>query len=118
MAITPTDVFIFGEKVAWETAGPGVRRRIMGYDEQLMLVAVEFQKGAIGPLHKHPHRQVTYIGSGSFEVQIDGKKKVQRAGDCYFIPPNVEHGVVALEPSSLVDVFTPAREDMLEKRKQ
>jgi quercetin dioxygenase-like cupin family protein len=117
MSIKPTDVYIFGENIPWESFGPGVRRRILGYDEQLMLIAVEFKKGSIGPLHKHPHRQVTYVESGSFEVQIGGQKKMQRAGDCYFIPPNIEHGVVALEDSSLVDVFTPCREDILANRK-
>jgi quercetin dioxygenase-like cupin family protein len=118
MKIIPTDVYVFGKDIPWETVGDGVRRRILGYDDQLMLIYVDFKKGSIGPLHKHPHRQVTYIESGSFEVTIGGQKKVQRGGDCYFIPPNVEHGVVALEDSQLVDVFTPAREDILESRKK
>ncbi len=118
MAFKPTDVFVFGSDIPWESGWAGVRRRILGYDDHLMMIAVEFDKGSIGPLHKHPHRQVTYIESGSFEVIIGGQKKVQRKGDCYFIPPNVEHGVVALEPSSLVDVFTPVREDILESRKK
>jgi len=117
MTIKPTDVYVFGKDVAWEAAGPGVRRRILGYDDHLMMIAVDFEKGSIGPVHKHPHRQVTYIESGSFEVLIGGQKKIQRRGDCYFIPPNIEHGVIALESSSLVDVFTPVREDILESRK-
>ncbi|HAV23024.1 MAG: cupin [Ignavibacteria bacterium RIFCSPLOWO2_02_FULL_55_14] len=109
--------FVLGEKIKWENVGEGVQRRILGYDDQLMMIAVQFQKGSIGYVHKHPHRQVTYIESGSFEVKIGKDTQTLRKGDCYFIPPNIEHGVVALEESSLVDVFTPCREDILAAKK-
>ncbi len=107
-------VFVEGEHRPWETVGEGVQRRILGYDTELMMVYVKFRKGSIGSVHSHPHRQVTYVEAGSFEVQIGSEKKVLTGGDCYFIPPNVPHGVIALEDSSLVDVFTPAREDIYE----
>lgn len=106
---------IGGADLPWEDAGPGVRRQVMGFDDGLMLVRVRFDKGAIGYLHTHPHRQVTYVASGSVETQIGEVKKVLRAGDCYFIPPDVEHGVVALEATDLIDVFAPARTDLITK---
>jgi|SRR5450759_256760 quercetin dioxygenase-like cupin family protein len=106
-------LFVFTEKIPWEAVTDGVQRKILGYGPDLMLVHVKFKKGSIGYVHKHPHRQVSYIESGSFEVNIGGKKKIQRAGDCYYLPADIEHGVVALEDSSLLDVFTPAREDFL-----
>ena len=77
------------------------------------MVYVEFRRGAVGYLHTHPHRQVTFVAQGVFEVQIGPEKRTLRAGDSYFIPPDVEHGVLALEDGTLVDVFAPAREDML-----
>jgi quercetin dioxygenase-like cupin family protein len=107
--------FIFNSEYEWETVGEGVRRKILGYDKDLMLVLVEFKKGSIGYVHKHPHKQVSYLIRGSFEVNIDGEKKVQKAGDVYMIPSNVEHGVVALEDSALIDVFNPHREDFVKK---
>jgi quercetin dioxygenase-like cupin family protein len=113
---TNSELFIEGKSIAWEVVGDGVRRRILGYDPNLMMVYVEFKRGSIGYVHKHPHTQVTYIESGSFEVQIGSEKKKLGAGDCYFIPPNVEHGVVALEDSKLTDVFTPVREDFLKPK--
>ena len=108
-------VFIKSDDVAWENVGAGLRRKILGYDEALMMVFVEFQKGAVGIVHKHHHTQVTYIDSGAFEVQIGGSKKVLRHGDCYFIPSNVEHGAVALEDGTLIDVFAPMREDFVNR---
>lgn len=47
---TRSTTFISGEK-AWEPAGEGVTRQIMGYDGQVMLVKVKFEKGAIGTPH-------------------------------------------------------------------
>ena len=40
----------------------------MGYDGQIMLVKVLFEKGAVGQPHEHFHSQSTYIVSGVFEV--------------------------------------------------
>ncbi|RYZ56943.1 MAG: cupin domain-containing protein, partial [Chitinophagaceae bacterium] len=78
-----------------------------------MMVLVRFEKGAVGTLHHHEHRQVSYVESGRFEVEIDGVKKVLQKGDCFFVAPSLVHGVVALEAGSLVDVFIPAREDFI-----
>jgi quercetin dioxygenase-like cupin family protein len=107
--------FISNSDYEWENAGEGVRRKILGYDKELMLVVAEFKKGSVGYLHKHYHTQVSYIINGSFEVNINGEKRIQKAGDVYFLLPNVEHGVVALEDSCLIDVFTPHREDFVKK---
>lgn len=101
--------------IEWEEAGEGIRRKIMAYGDKVMGVYVEFQKGAIGILHHHPHVQISFIHSGVFEVQIDNKKKVLHAGDFYYAAPNVEHGVIALEAGVLVDFFSPVREDFLKR---
>jgi quercetin dioxygenase-like cupin family protein len=101
--------------IEWEYPAEGIRRKVMSYGDQLMAVYVEFKKGSIGALHHHPHLQITYIQSGSFEVQIDGNKQIQKGGDCYYIPENKVHGVVALEDSILVDFFTPMREDFIKQ---
>jgi quercetin dioxygenase-like cupin family protein len=105
--------FFFGESALWTMAGEGIRRKILSYDNDMMLVLVEFKAGATGSLHKHPHKQFSYIVRGSFEVTIAGDRKIQRAGDGYLMLPNVEHGVNALEDSAIVDVFVPCREDFL-----
>jgi len=105
--------YVRASEIPWEGAGEGVRRKILGFDRELMLVRVQFEKGAVGYVHKHPHRQVSYVESGLFEVQLGAEKKRLGAGDCFFVPPDMEHGVVALESGVLVDVFTPAREDFI-----
>lgn len=108
--------FVYNNDFEWENVGDGVRRKIMGYDKDLMMVIVEFKKDAIGYVHKHVHKQVTYVAKGAFEVNINGEKKVLKAGDCFLIPSDIEHGVVALEEGALIDIFNPHREDFVQQK--
>jgi len=107
------NIFIENDNIPWEQAADGVRRKIMAYDESLMLVKVEFQTGAVGALHQHYHKQISHVESGVFETEINGEKKILKAGDAYYIPPNIIHGVICLEAGVLIDCFSPMREDFI-----
>jgi quercetin dioxygenase-like cupin family protein len=106
-------VFIENNDISWQPMDIGVKRKIMAYDDKLMVVKVQFEKGGIGSLHQHHHSQITHIESGTFEVEIGEEKKVLKAGDAFYIPPNVMHGAVCLEAGVLIDVFSPMREDFI-----
>jgi quercetin dioxygenase-like cupin family protein len=112
--ITLDKLFIEDTQLPWEDVGPGVRRKIMAHDSNLMLVKVAFEAGGVGAVHHHYHTQMSYVESGRFEITIDGATRVLKAGDVYHIPPNLPHGAVALEAGVLVDVFTPMREDFIQ----
>ncbi|MDN3585882.1 cupin domain-containing protein [Pedobacter aquatilis] len=99
--------------IDWEDLGAGVKRKIMAYDDKLMLVKVAFDKGAIGSVHNHPHLQLSYVAKGSFEVTMGDDKKILTEGDVFFAPTMVFHGVVCLEDGLLIDVFNPHRQDFL-----
>ena len=107
------NVFIEDKNVQWEDLGMGIRRKVMAYDENLMVVKVDFEKGAVGTLHHHYHTQISHVHSGAFEVEIAGEKKVLKADDVFFVPPNAIHGVVCLEAGMLIDIFSPMREDFI-----
>lgn len=113
MEIKQTKEFFHGDQTDWEEVGPGLKRQIMGYDGKIMLVKVDFQKGAIGQMHKHYHSQVTYVVSGEFEMTIGEEIKTLKGGDSFYIPPHIMHGCVCSSPGVLIDVFSPAREDFL-----
>ncbi len=114
MGITETvKVFIENSEIEWQQMDENVRRKIMAFDDRLMVVKVEFQKGGIGSLHQHYHSQITHVESGRFEVTIGDEKKILSAGDAFYIPPNVMHGAVCLEAGVLIDVFSPMREDFI-----
>lgn len=93
--------------------GEGVERKILATGGSMMTVEVRFKKGAVGAVHTHPHEQVSYVLEGSFEFDLDGKKHIIKAGDTYYVKPDQAHGVIALEDSVILDIFTPQREDFL-----
>ncbi len=112
-AIVQHKNFIECASINWQHMAEGVRRKILTYDEKIMLVRVEFEKGGVGILHQHHHVQVTNVESGKFEVEISGEKKVLQAGDVFHVPSNALHGAVCLEAGVLIDIFTPMREDFV-----
>ncbi|HEY0273755.1 MAG TPA: cupin domain-containing protein [Chitinophaga sp.] len=101
------------DHIPWQELGGGLSRQVFGFNDQLMLVKVQFETGGIGAPHSHPHTQVTYVASGRFEATIGDVKQTVAAGDGFYVPPYVVHGVVCLEAGMLVDAFHPAREDFL-----
>ena len=94
--------FFSGAKMEWETVDPGVKRKIMGYDDKIMLV------------HEHYHSQVSYVSSGAFDITIDGVTQKLEKGDSFYVPPNTLHGAFCIEAGELIDVFSPIREDFME----
>ncbi|RWR03067.1 cupin [[Pantoea] beijingensis] len=106
-------MFIFKKETQLDDLGNGVTRRILAHSGTMMAVEVNFEKNAVGPLHHHPHEQLTYVLSGRFAFTIDGETKEVAAGDTLYKRPNVIHGCVCLEAGTLLDTFTPQREDFL-----
>lgn len=97
----------------WVKADEGVRRRVLAETEAAMTVEVEFEAGAEGAIHSHPHLQTTYVKSGVFQFVVDGVEQRVVAGDSLIIPSGAEHGCQAVEAGSLIDSFVPRRDDFL-----
>lgn len=106
--------FIVTKDMEWEELGGGVSRKFLGFDNQIMMVQVKFEKGAVGSPHHHFHTQTTYVAAGKFEFEIDGEKQIVEAGDGVYIEPNLVHGAECLEAGMLIDVFSPIREDFMD----
>ena len=110
MKRTRSNAFILKNERAWEPAGEGVVRQILGYDGQVMLVKVKFEQGAP---HTHYHTEISYVASCIFEFSVNGKKQIVSAGDGVYIEPDAEHGCTCLEAGILIDCFSPMRADFL-----
>lgn len=108
-----SEKYILTDTMEWEELGGGVSRKFLGYDNQIMMVLVKFEKGALGSPHQHFHTQATYCASGKFEFEIDGVKQIVKGGDGVYIEPNLLHSAVCLEAGMLIDTFSPVREDFL-----
>lgn len=109
-----SDVFVTADAQPWVKAGEGVKRRMLGYNDGLMMVEVAFEAGAVGPPHAHEHLQVSYVATGRFEMTIGERTTTLNAGDSFMVPANVEHSCTALAAGTLIDAFTPARADFLD----
>ena len=111
--MTQSERFVKAENVQVEDLGGGVKRQILGYNHEIMVVKVWFEQGAEGYRHQHPHSQSTYVESGVFDVFINGEVQRLKAGDGFYIPPEELHGAVCIEAGVLIDTFSPVREDFL-----
>lgn len=92
------------------------RRLITG--DKMMLAHVYLQKGTIVPLHQHHNEQITYILEGALRFWIgseDAEPIIVRAGEVLHIPGNVWHKAEAVEDTLDVDIFSPPRQDWLDK---
>jgi quercetin dioxygenase-like cupin family protein len=107
------NTLIEDSEIDWIDLGRGIKRKVMAYDDQMMVVKVAFEAGGIGAMHSHQHTQASYVASGKFDITIDGKTKTLKGGDVYFVPSDLVHGAVCLEAGELIDVFHPLREDFL-----
>lgn len=113
MSNSKTGCFVLDSDVAWEDLGDGVRRKLLTYEEKVMMARIEFEAGAIGVEHSHPHIQCSYVESGEFSLTIDGETQTLKAGDSFLVPTNKLHSAIAITSGTLIDVFTPIREDFL-----
>jgi quercetin dioxygenase-like cupin family protein len=86
--------------------------------ERMMLAHVYLKRGAVVPRHSHDNEQLTYILEGALRFWIgDDESKVidVRAGEVLCIPSHVPHKAEALEDTLDVDIFSPPRQDWLDK---
>ena len=92
------------------------RRLITG--DRVMLAHVYLKKGSIVPRHSHENEQITYILEGGLRFWI-GEDESQvidvMAGEVLHIPSLVQHKAEALEDTLDVDIFSPPRQDWLDK---
>lgn len=92
---------------------PGVTRQVLAENPDMMVVAFRFEKSAEGKLHNHVHVQSTYVETGRFTFTIESTSYALEPGDSLVIPSNAMHGCVCHEAGTLIDTFTPRRDDFL-----
>ena len=100
-----------------EQVNAGLSRRLVT-GARMMLAHVYLTKGNVVPRHQHENEQLTYVVEGALHFWIGEDQKeevIVRAGEVLHIPSNVPHKAEALEDTLDVDVFSPPREDWLNK---
>lgn len=90
---------------------PGMVRQVLAWNPHLMLVRHTFEKGWKGARHSHPHHQMVYVVRGHICFKAEGKSWEMRSGDSVVVNGGVEHEASAYEPSEVLDIFTPFRQE-------
>jgi quercetin dioxygenase-like cupin family protein len=81
------------------------RRRIEG--EQMLLARVHLEKGCVVPQHRHVSEQFAVVLSGHVRWTVDGNEIDMRGGEVLLLPSNVEHGLITLEDTEIIDILSP-----------
>jgi quercetin dioxygenase-like cupin family protein len=105
------------EEMPREKVSAMLERRLVTGD-RMMLAHVYLKKGCVVPRHQHENEQLTYILEGGLRFWIgeDEKQAIDvRGGEVLHIPSNVWHKAEALEDTVDVDVFSPPRQDWIDK---
>jgi len=111
LAIIPIMPFIVTSEIPSRDLFPGVHARLI-HTDKLTLAYVTLDKGAIVPEHAHVHEQIINVLEGTFEMTLDGNKKIVTAGYVGIAPSNMKHSVKAITAGKILDVFSPVREDL------
>ena len=84
--------------------------------QQLMLSFLEMETGSQVPEHSHPHEQAGLMLQGKLRFRIGDEERVMVPGDAFLVPPDMVHSGEVLEgPARVMDIFSPPREDYIEK---
>ncbi|MBB6730660.1 cupin domain-containing protein [Cohnella zeiphila] len=97
----------------WRPAGEGIRRKIYPPGNSIMSMAIEFEAGARGAAHSHPHEQITHVIEGRLRLTVDGASHELGPGEQLFVPGGAVHSAEALKASSVLEIFSPLRDDLL-----
>ena len=105
------------EEMPRERVTASLERRIIS-GENMMLTHVYLKRGCVVPLHQHENEQLTYVLEGALKFWIgseDAEPLMVRAGEVLLIPASVPHKAEAVEDTLDVDIFSPPRQDWLDK---
>jgi quercetin dioxygenase-like cupin family protein len=89
------------------------RRYITG--DRITVARFELKQGGVVPTHAHENEQISIVVDGALRFVIDGQEIVVRGGEVMQIPGNVPHCVDVLEDTLVIDVFSPVRQDWIDK---
>jgi len=89
----------------------GVYRKTLISGERIMICQIVFAPGGLVPTHQHPHEQAGYVLEGKLRLTIAGEELLLEAGESYVIPSATPHAASADIPTTVLDIFSPPRDE-------
>ena len=81
--------------------------------EKAMVAQLGLSKDCVVPLHHHESEQISVVLQGAMKFELDGRELIVRGGEVLVIPSNLPHSALAIEDSTVIEVFSPIRHDWL-----
>ncbi len=98
----------------FQDVAAGIALKTIAYGDKTLMCEFKLKKGHLLPMHSHPHEQTGLVIAGKIILQIGKDKYEAEPGDSWCIAGNIEHGAEIIEDTTVIEVFSPVREDYLE----
>jgi quercetin dioxygenase-like cupin family protein len=102
------------DEIALEKVTEMLSRKLVT-GEREMLAQVYLKAGCVVPMHAHESEQMTYILQGALRFLVGGEEITVREGEVLHIPSRVAHQAEALDDTFSLDVFSPIRQDWIDR---
>ena len=106
-------LFVSEHENPWVDIAPGIKRRTIATGASMYQMRAELAAGSVLPEHKHPQEQIAHVIRGRMKLIVAGVPHELAAGDAFYLGSNVPHGVETIEDTTVIDTFSPPRDDYL-----
>ena len=97
-----------------ENSRDDITRKMLSHGDKSIMVEIFIPAGKEITQHKHVYEQIGYVLRGKALMKTETNKWEVSEGDGYCFRSNEVHGTVALEDTTVIEVFTPLRREYLE----
>lgn len=97
----------------WIDIAPGIRRRTITHGPSMYQMIAKLAAASRMPEHKHPQEQIVHILEGRMNLIVSGVPHELKGGESFYLASNVPHGVETIEDTTVLDTFSPPRDDYL-----
>jgi quercetin dioxygenase-like cupin family protein len=97
----------------WVQIAPGIKRQTISTGATMYQMRAQLEAGAQLPQHQHPQEQISYVLAGRIRMFVRDVAHELAAGDSVYIPGNTSHRAEVIEDTTVLDTFSPPREDYL-----
>jgi quercetin dioxygenase-like cupin family protein len=101
------------EENPWIEIAPGIKRRTIATGRMMYQMRAELEAGSRLPEHAHSQEQIAHVVRGRMKLIVAGTPHELAAGDAFYLASNVPHGVETIDDTTVIDTFSPPRDDYL-----
>jgi quercetin dioxygenase-like cupin family protein len=106
-------VFVSEKQNPWIQLAPGIKRRTITNGATMYQMRAELEAGSRLPEHSHAQEQIAHVIKGRMKLIVAGVPHELTSGEAFYLASNVPHGAETIEDTTVIDTFSPPRDDYL-----